>query len=77
MKMFCLSLNSTVRLYNSRCAAIVSLTCGGTSTLNMPAKEMPLRHSKSSKADGMEVVSSMLNLPACLLGNLHFVVSRS
>jgi hypothetical protein len=77
MKMFCPSLNSTVKWYSSRCAAIVSLTCEGTCTFNTPVKEMLLQHSKSSKADGMEVVSSMLNLPAYLLGNLHFVVSQS
>jgi hypothetical protein len=43
--------------------------------LNMPVTEMLLQHSKSSKADGMEVVSLTFNLPVYLLGNPRFVVS--
>jgi hypothetical protein len=43
--------------------------------LNMPARGMLLQRSRSSKADGMEVVNLMLNLRVSPHGNLLCVVS--
>lgn len=64
-----------VEWYSSRCVVTVSHICEEMCTSNMPARGMLLRHSRSSKADGMEVVSSTLNLRVSPRGNLHYAVS--
>lgn len=75
MKMSCLSLSCMVEWYSLRCVVTVSHICEEMCMLNMPVRGMLLQHSRSSKADGMEVVSSMLNLHVSPRGNLHCVVS--
>jgi hypothetical protein len=64
-----------VEWYNSRCVVTLSHICEEMYMLNMPVRGMLLRHSKNSKADGMEVVNSMLNLHVSPHGSLHCVVS--
>jgi hypothetical protein len=75
MKMSCLSLSSMAEWFSSRCAVTVNHTYEEMSMLNIAAQGVLLQHSKSSKAGGMEVVSSMLNLHVYLHGSLHYVVS--
>jgi hypothetical protein len=75
MRMSCLSLSYVVEWYSSRCVVTVSHICEEMCMLNMPARGMLWQRSRSSKADGMEVVSSMLNLHVFPHGNLHCVVS--
>lgn len=75
MKMSCLSLSSTVEWFSLRCAVMVNHTYEEMSMLNTIAQGAQLQHFKSSRAGGMEVVSSMLNLHVCLLGSLQYVVS--